>query len=174
MTAQQNIFRKVTLRLSSLLLLCMLSGPADAQLKQFLILEKPGTKKRMRYYVGDEIIFKLNGKKDVYEAVIVGFSDSAFYVGNWTPVAIGDVEAIINRDKVPGVHGLAKSALYAIPVFFVFSAGNNLFNTGRTPIIDPEVYTLSGIFAGIGLAGYMYKGRRYRLKNRWRLVVVNH
>lgn len=155
-------------------MLCVLSGSADAQLKQFLILEKPGTKKRMRYYAGDDIIFKLYDEKTIYEAVIVGFSDSSFYVGNWTPIAIGDVEAIINRDKVPGIHGLAKTAFFTIPVFFVLSAGNNLFNTGRTPIIDPEIYMLSGVFAGLGVAGYLYKGRRYRLQNRWRLVVVNH
>lgn len=150
-------------------------APAQQSYMQpFLLLEKPGTKKRMRYYVGDDIIFKLRGEKQIYQSILVGLSDSSIYIGQWTPVKLTEVEAIINRDKVPFFRGLSQKALFTIPVFFVFSAANNTFNTGRRPIIDPEVWTLSGVFGAIGLAGTLYRGRRYRLDNRWRIIVVHH
>jgi hypothetical protein len=145
-----------------------------AQMRPFLLLEKPGTTKRFRYYTGDEIIFKMRSGPDFLEAIIVGFNDSTFFVGNWAPIALSEVEALADRSKVPGVKKISASALGTIPVFFLLSAGNNFFNTDRRPIIDPEIWALSAVFAGIGTAGLFYKGRRYRLDNRWRILVIHH
>lgn len=147
-------------------------GQAETNLEPFLLLEKPGTKKRIRYYIGDEIEFKLKSEKHFHKGVIVQFSDTSFYVNGYAEVPLRTVDALADRSKVEGVHRLAKNTLFVIPVFFVFSAANNLFNTGETPIIDEEVYLLSAVFAGISGMGFLYKGRRYRLKNRWRIIMV--
>lgn len=147
-------------------------GQAETNLDPFLLLEKPGTKKRIRYYIGDEIEFKLKDEKDFHKGTIVQFSDTSFYVNGYAEVPLRTVDALADRSKVKGIHAMAKNSIFIIPAFFLFSAANNLFNTGETPIIDEEVYPLSAVFLGISGAGLLYKGRRYRLKNRWRIIMV--
>lgn len=141
-------------------------------LEPFLLLEKPGTKKRFRYYKGDEIEFKRVDEKDFIKATIVQFSDTSFFVNDYIEVPLSMVSDVADRSRVEGVHKMAANTLLVIPVFFVFSAANNLFNTHDRPIIDEEVYYLSAAFAGLSGLGFLYKGRRYRLKNKWRIIVV--
>ena len=145
---------------------------SETQLEPFLLLEKPGTKSRIRYYIGDEIEFKLKDEKGFHKGTIVQFSDTSFYVNKFAEVPLRAVEALADRSKVNAVRGIAVSAFAVIPVFFVLSAANNIFNTGDTPIIDKEVYPISAVFLGIGGLGMLYKGKRYRLKNKWRIIMV--
>lgn len=146
--------------------------PAYSQLDPFLLLEKPGTKKRIRYYIGDEIEFKLIDEKKFHKSTIVQFSDTSFFVDAFVEIPLREVVALADRSKVEGVHKMATNTLLVIPVFFLFSAANNLFNTGDTPIIGEEVYPLSAVFLGVAGLGYLYNGKRYRLKNRWRIIMV--
>lgn len=142
------------------------------QLEPFLLLEKPGTKKRIRYYTGDEILFKQYDEKDLIKGRIVAFTDSSFFINDYIEVPLRTVKSISDKSKVAGVKGVSMMAISSIPVFFVFSAANNLFNTGERPLIDQEVYTLSGVFLGIGTLGMLYRGKKYRIKNKWRVIVV--
>ena len=158
--------------LGLIVLFLALAIPAQAQLEPFLLLEKPGTKKRIRYYIGDEIEFKLKDEKEFHKSTIVQFSDTSFYVDQFVEIPLRQVGALADRSKVDGVHGMATNTLFVIPTFFLFSAANNLFNTGDTPIISEEVYPLSAVFLGLAGLGYLYKGKRYRLKNRWRIIMV--
>ena len=145
---------------------------AETNLEPFLLLEKPGKKKRIRYYIGDEIEFKLKDEKNFHKGTIVQFSDTSFYVNDFAEIPLRTVDALADRSKVKGIRAMAINTLYVIPVFFVLSAANNIFNTGDTPIVDEEVYPLSAVFLGIAGAGFLYKGKRYRLKNRWRIIMV--
>jgi len=148
------------------------TNTSETQLEPFLLLEKPATKKRIRYYIGDEIEFKLKNDKGFVKGTIVQFSDTSFYVNNFVEVPLSSVDALADRSKGSAVKGIALSALGAIPMFFVFSAANNIFNTGDRPIIDKEVYPVTAVFLGIGTLGLSYKGKRYRLKNKWRIIMV--
>ncbi len=147
---------------------------ACAQMPAFLLLEKPGTSKRYRYYAGDELIFLLEGEKKFHRGIISGIGDSVLVINGSTPVSIKEIAAIRDESKVRTVRGLAITALSTIPVWFFLSFTQNLFNTGRRPLIDPEVYTYSGIATGLALPGFLYKGRRYRLERRWRLLIIRH
>lgn len=163
----------------ALLVLCNTSVfaqniPTDANgdLRPFLLLEKPGTKHRIRYYIGDEIEFKIKDEKNFQKAKIVQFSDTSFYVNEYVEVPLRSVSDLADRSRVESIHRMSANTLLVIPVFFIFSAANNLFNTGNTPVIDKEVYPLSAVFVGISGLGFLYKGKRYRLKNRWRIIMV--
>lgn len=145
-----------------------------SQLDPFLLLEKPGKGNRIRYYIGDEVEFKRWDEENFYKGTIVQFSDTSFFVDKMIEVPLREVEALADRSKVAGVRRLSRAAFLVIPVFFIFSAANNAFNTGNSPLVSEEVYPLSAVFAGIGALGYLYKGRRYRLKNKWRIIMVIH
>src|SRR5690606_23972465 len=111
-------------------------------------------------------------EKNFHKGTIVQFSDTSFYVNDFAEIPLRTVDALADRSKVKGIRAMAINTLYVIPVFFVLSAANNIFNTGDTPIVDEEVYPLSAVFLGIAGAGFLYKGKRYRLKNRWRIIMV--
>jgi len=162
------------LRRTTAVLLALLPLICTAQLQPFLLLEKPGTNNRIRYYAGNEISFKLRDQPDFNHGHISGFRDTLFYIGQRTPILLKDVEAVADRSMVPGVRKWSKGVLMVIPTFFVLSAANNIFNTGRSPVIDREVWGLSAVFGVIGGSGMLYNGRKYRLKNRWRLIVADH
>lgn len=169
MHTRRHIFLLV---LASLLL--GIHAESMAQLQPFLLMEVPGTKHRKRYYVGDEIAFRPQEQKEFNSGIIVALSDTSFFVNQRTEVPVKDVVSVIDRSRVHAIHAVGRGALYTIPTFFLFSAANNAFNTGRTPLIDQEVYYLAGAFAIIGGSFLLYKGKKYNTKGRWRLIVVNH
>ncbi len=138
------------------------------------MLEKAGTKHRIRYYVGDPITFRPRFQKNFNEATLVKLSDSSFYVNQYTEFILTDVDALLDRSKVKSFRNMGKGIFLAIPAMFLFSAANNAFNTGRSPLIDKEVYAIAGVFAAIGGACYLYKGKRYNMDGRWRIIVVDH
>lgn len=164
--------KPLIIKLPVFLILVLSSITTFGQLEPFLLLEKPGTKKRIRFYVGDKILFKQYDEKELIKGRIVAFTDSSFFINEHIEVPLRTVKSISDKSKVAGVRGMSMMAISSIPVFFVFSAANNIFNTGDRPIIDQEVYTLSGVFLGIGTLGMLYKGKKYRLKNKWRIIVV--
>lgn len=171
-----NRLRKGANLFGAVALLLLVASPqvCFSQLDPFLLLEKPGTGNRIRYFIGDEIEFKRWDDQDFTKAGIVQFTDTSFILEGAREIKIREVEALADRSKVQTVRSITTNAFFAIPVMVLFSAANNTFNTGETPVVDREVYPLSAIFAGIGALGFLYKGRKYRLKNKWRLIMVRH
>lgn len=175
-------FRKILrLVLAAMTLTLFATSPSTAQVPEeparmepFLLLEKPGTTKRFRYFVGDEITLKLKEEKDFRVTTVIGFTDTSFFITDNINIALDEVEALADRSKVKGVKKLAITSFTVVPTVFLLSAANNLFNTGRRPLIGSEVYGVSGVFAGLGALGMLYNGRRYRLHNKWRIIVVAH
>ncbi len=163
-----------TIKLLLLLLGLCIGIQSFGQMEPFLLLEKPGTKNRIRYYVGDPITFRPRYQKNFNEATLASFSDSSFFVNQQVEFLLHDIDALADRSKVQSVHKIGVGTLLAIPAMFLFSAANNAFNTGRTPIVDREVYTLAGVFAVIGGACMLYKGKKYNTDGRWRIIVVHH
>ncbi|HKL39092.1 MAG TPA: hypothetical protein VJ894_00345, partial [Cryomorphaceae bacterium] len=76
----------------------------------------------------------------------------------------------------PGViRGIGSMAFYAIPPIIVFDALNNIFNTGRTPVVSEEAWLISGIFGSISVVSWMMpQNKKYKLKNKWRLIPIIH
>jgi len=161
-------------KIFGLVLLTFLTATTFAQLDPFLLLEKPGKGKRIRYFVGDEIEFKKWDEKQFFKGTIVEFSDSSFFVNDMTEVKLHEVEALADRSSVEGVRRITTKSFLVIPAIFLFSIADNTFNTGEYPLVSEEVYPVSAVFAGIGILGLLYKGRRYRLKNKWRIIMVRH
>ncbi|SRR6056297_1180688 len=171
-----NLFRREIKLIGAAGILLLLASAQDClgQLNPFLLLEKPGTGNRIRYFIGDEIEFKRWDDSDFTKAGIVQLTDTSFIIDGAREIKIREVEALADRSKVKTVRNITTNAFFAIPVMVLFSAANNTFNTGETPVVDREVYPLSAVFAGIGALGFLYKGRKYRLKNKWRLIMVRH
>jgi hypothetical protein len=146
-----------------------------AQLEPFLLLEKPGKiKSRIRFYVGDEIKWSFIDEKTFNTGVIKMISDSSFTTGQGVSVRIDEMDAIA-LEKGGTVKNIGKGAFYAIPPMILFSAANNAFNTGRSPLVDEEVWWISGIFLGITGISYLIPDEKKRnLESKWRIIPIIH
>ena len=146
-----------------------------AQMEPFLLLEKPGKKKsRMRFYAGDEVLWRFKEDKTTYSAVIASIGDSSFTTTEALIVPFLEIESIL-IPKGSGLKAVGINAFWAIPPMVVFSAANNLFNTGRTPVIDEEVWYISGVFACItGMFYLLPEQKKNSLGNKWRLIPIIH
>ena len=158
-----------------LLGLVLLSLTSSAQMDPFLLLEKPGnTDSRIRFYPGGEISWKFFEDKTVYNSVIMLINDSSFVTEKALTVPYSEVEMII-LPKPGVIRGIGSMAFYAIPPIIVFDALNNIFNTGRTPVVSEEAWLISGIFGSISVVSWMMpQNKKYKLKNKWRLIPIIH
>ena len=157
------------------ILFLFFSFNAFSQMKPFLLLEKPGKiKSRVRFYVGDEIKWRYSDGDQTNTGIIKSISDSMFTTTKGISVRLEEVGAIA-RDKGGGLKAIGVRAFYAIPPMILFSAANNAFNTGRTPLVDEEVWWISGIFLGITGIGYLIPDmKKHNLNSKWRLIPVIH
>ena len=85
-----------------------------------------------------------------------------------------EVEMII-LPKRGVVRGIGSMAFYAIPPIIVLDALNNIFNTGRTPVVSEEALLISGVFGAITVVSWMMPtSKKYKLENKWRLIPIIH
>ncbi len=146
-----------------------------AQMDPFLLLEKPGKQKsRVRYYPGDEIYWKFKEDKITYNAVIAVISDSSFTTDQALIVPYSEVDVVL-IPKGGGLKAVGINAFWAIPPMIVLSAANNAFNTGRSPLVDEEVWYISAVFASIsGIFFLLPDEKSRRLENKWRIIPIIH
>ncbi len=152
-----------------------LTSMAFGQMEPFLLLEKPGNmNSRERFYVGNEIRWTFHDEKTVNVAVIASLSDSSFTTTDAITIWLHEIDEI-HIPKGGGVKKFSAKAFYAIPPMILFSAANNAFNTGRTPLVDEEVWWISGIFAGISALSYLIPdSKKMQMDKRWRLIAIIH
>jgi len=152
---------------------CVLS--CFGQLEPFLLLEKPGkTNTRVRFYVGDQIQWSYSNEKHFNSGIISLISDSSFTTTEAITVRLQEIDGIA-LEKGGGLKKVGTNAYLAIPPMIVFSAANNIFNTGRSPVVDEEVWWISGIFLGITGLSYLIPDEKKRnLESKWRIISVIH
>ena len=144
-------------------------------MEPFLLLEKPGKQNsRIRFYAGDEVHWRFKEDKTTYNAIIGSIGDSSFTTTEALIVPLLEIETIL-IPKGGGLKAVGINAFWAIPPMIVFSAANNLFNTGRTPIVDEEVWYVSAVFASItGIFYLIPEQKKNNLGNKWRLIPIIH
>ncbi len=132
----------------------------------YLALDKPRGKKRIRYYAGNEIFFRMKGESFTRKATILEIKPGIFII-NEGEVSINDVHSItIHRKRTP----FFRSALTYIPVagvaYFLMDSLNPA-NTGREGFYPNQgTYMVGGGLLGLGIALHLLKKRTYRIGER--------
>ena len=81
-----------------LLLLVLIFSCELVYSQDFLLLSRPGKKKRFKYYAGDELVFQLNRENHFNRAKIVGLTSDSVYFQN-TGIKITEIQKVDIRDK---------------------------------------------------------------------------
>lgn len=168
----QITFRKLILFIA----LIFIAGSALSQ--NYLTVRSQNRPKRFRFDYGDYIGVKLEGKGKIYQGELQGFTDSTIYIaGSLTShvIRLDEIRVVKDYRWKNFTETVARSALYTIPFFLI---GETL--TGSSPsgegaykgLIARPGYFLSVIYGGFAAILYPIKGRRFRIGNRWKLLVI--
>lgn len=134
-----------------------------SQDQRYLVLDKPGHIKRLRYYAGDDLIFKLKGDKMKYKDIIEAIGDSSIRIKG-TDIPIKDIRAVIRYKE----GGMLDQAIYILPragiVYFLADTFNPVF-LGGDPGISRSGIVIGSSFVATGLLLKLAKKRTYRINN---------
>lgn len=146
--------------------------PIDALEKEkfFLALDKPGVVKRVRYYVGDEIIFYMGG--DRWQEEIVGIKKDTIVVTQAGKVAIKNIEAVV----VPSRSWFLNQGAFVFPVagvgYFLMDTLNPRNYENGNDRITPENVTISSSLVGAGILCRIFRKKKYKINQRHLLKTI--
>lgn len=116
----------------------------DLPMPRFLALEKRGATKRIRYFVGDEIEFKLKGESVLYKPIIEQVLDSAITV-NGTQVYFTDISAVKIYRKKPFLSLISRFVLIGGVGYLAIDLINNRFNVYNRTLITSAAFVAPGL-----------------------------
>lgn len=156
-------------RISVLFLLFCIAAECVGQ-EKYLVLDKPGRIKRLRYYAGDEVIFKLKGDKTTYSTIIQSVGDSTIKVRD-TDIPIKDIRAIIRHNENGFLYQAARILPKAGILYFLGDTFNPIFRGEKPNVSRSGVIIGSSLFIG-GNALRLFKKRTFRINNYRTLKVL--
>ncbi len=139
------------------LLIIFVATSFSAQSQDLVVIEKPGTSKRIRYQLNDEIVFRLKDTAALFRGPIQKIEDSLFIV-NGTRFYYNQVSKVRNRKPYRFQRATAFTLLNgtvsiaAIQVVYGLAAS-------QYPLIDKTMRILLSSTASI--SGILYASRRY-------------
>ncbi|HEX9648998.1 MAG TPA: hypothetical protein VGA21_00440 [Cyclobacteriaceae bacterium] len=147
----------------------------EAIAQKYLVLEKLGTRKRMEYYIGSEINYRLNGEDffrtgtiaDLADSIIV-FDYAFFPIENINAININDT-----RTRRISARGYPVTLIVAGVVLFLGDLFNETVVSGNEASLNKGVTIASGALAGTGFLLMFVKSDIKKLTKNWRLRVVD-
>ena len=115
--------------------------------ENYLVMDKPGRIKRIRYYTGDEIIFKLKGDKTTYSTILQAVGDSSIKVRD-TNIPVKDIRSIIRHSENGFLYQVARILPKAGILYFVADTFNPIFRGEKPSISRSGIIVGGSLFAG--------------------------
>jgi len=139
--------------------------------QQFLLLEKAGTFKNYKFFIGDEISFILTKDGRRIDGEITRIADSTFVVNNQEEFGVGDVKSVVKSRFFFSFFGYG--AMIGGAFYLSLDAINRAIN-GDSPVVTAETAVIGGAMIGGGWLLSQFRERNIRVgKNmRWRLRVM--
>ncbi len=142
-------------RFSLLLFWASLSLFANGQ--DYVVLEKPGTTKRIRYAINDEITFRLKDTATIIKGSIQNIGDSVFVV-NGQPFQYSHISKVRTRKQYRFQNTVAETLLGGIPSLALVQVVYGVA-ASQYPLIDRGMRIVMS--SGMGLAGILLVSQRY-------------
>ena len=143
--------------------------------QKYLVLEKLGTRKRIEYFIGSEINYRLNGENFFRTGTIVDLEDSVI-VFDYAFFSIGNINAVNIKDSRSGrisARGYPVTLMVAGVVLFLGDLFNETVVSGNEASLNNGVTIASGALVGTGFLLMFVKSDIKKLTRNWRLRVVD-
>lgn len=155
---------------SILMAILLFSTLQIASAQKFLALDKPaGREKRLRFFEGDRLTFRLKNDPTRYSGIITHLEDQSLYIGD-TRVLLSDIDAITIRNRYKD-SGILNSAPFILPLAgLIYFAADGL-NPGSK--ISSGTYIVSGSLIGTGVIIKLFQKKTYRIDGTRRLKIID-
>lgn len=159
------------MKISYLLLFFFFFSVLPTQAQKVLQMEKRGKVKTKKYYLGEELTFKLKGDKDWYTDVMIDIKvEEEIIVFSERFVKVSDIKTIKSYKNARFANRTEKS-LYS------FGAAWLLFSLGGTLVGEPLndlTWKVPAASVGLGfLIKKLFYTRKYRIGKKRRLRVLD-
>ena len=151
------------------ILLVLLIQTVDAQ--KVILLQKPGYTKRFLYTAGDKIIVRLGDPEFGVSGEITFIDDSSCTINQNYTFQLSKVREV--TIKRPFLSSAWRMMFLAGGVYAAGSMFNHAIN-GEKPLIDNTVPVVSGSFIALGITSYLMRNKHCKMKNGWRLKVLDY
>jgi hypothetical protein len=131
--------------------------------EKYLVLDKPGRIKRIRYYTGDEIMFRLRGDKTTYSNIIQAIGDSTIKVRD-TDVSIREIHSIIRYSDNGFLYQIARILPKAGMLYFLADTFNPIFR-GEKPDISRSGVVVGSTLIATGYTIRLFRKRTLKINN---------
>ena len=137
------------------------------QAQNFVLLEKEGTTKRIKFQVGDQMRFKLHGSDTLYDEQISAIFDSAVAFGNFQ-VNYADIKQVWISKTYFWSSYLKKFSILVGVGYLGLDVFNRTINHDK-PILSQSAKTVLVTSAAIATVTHLCERRWFRVKGKNRI-----
>jgi hypothetical protein len=151
------------------LIFCLCSLVLISQ--QIFLLERPGTIKNHKYFVGDKIKIQAHDPDTVIKGRITSMQDSSIIINYATEIFISRIDYVIRTRY--GFNLLQRIFLTAGFSYVLIATFNGLINND-SPVIDQQTLIISGSIIAAGILLTPLTSRKHKTDNKkWRVKVLD-
>jgi hypothetical protein len=143
--------------------------PDSLAQENYLVLDKPGRIKRIRYYTGDEIIFRLKGDKTKYSTILQAIGDSTIRVRD-TDIPVKDIRSVTRYSENGFLYQIARILPKAGILYFAADTFNPIFRGEKPSVSRSGVIVGGSLFVG-GQALKLFRKRTFKV-NSYRTLKI--
>ncbi len=159
-------------KISLLILFFLIYGKCLGQ--KYLVFDKPGLVKRVRFYPNENLIFRANNSKTFIEDRIVDFNDNTILFENTLSINVDSIQYI--RVKSNTTFSKFRSVLSSVMItggagYLIIDAFNNGIN--NSDIFDQKSVNASAILVLAGMLIKPWKHRKHKIGNNKRLYIID-
>ncbi len=124
--------------------------------QNFLLLEKEGSTKRIKFQVGDQLKFKVHNSDTIFEDQISAVFDSAVAFGNFQ-VPFSDIKQVWIRKERFWPNVVKGLAMLGGPAYFTLDIFNRSVNHDKPVLSQSAVKVLAASAAIVGVIHFTEK-----------------
>ncbi|QNL21518.1 hypothetical protein HZR84_06075 [Hyphobacterium sp. CCMP332] len=142
--------------------------------QEYLVFDKPGLVKRVRFYPNDNLVFKANNSRSFIKDRIVDFNDNTILFENTLAINVDSIQYI--RVKSNTTFSKFRSVLSSVMItggagYLIIDSFNNGIN--NSDILDQKSINASAILVIAGFIIKPWKHRKHKIRNNKRLYIIN-
>lgn len=142
--------------------------------QQYLVFDKPGLVKRVRFYPDDILIFKTSQSDNYIRDQIISFDGQNIFFQNTASVNVDSIKSIKvgNYSSFSKVRAVISNVLITAGIgYLIIDSFNNGIN--NNDIFDRKSLNTSAILFLTGVLIKPWKNRRHKIGNNKRLYIID-
>jgi hypothetical protein len=141
-----------------------------ASAQQYLVLQKTGTVKNIKYQAGNDISLQVARGDLIYSGTISHIKDSSFVLNSLNEIFLDEVTTVFRQRRFVKV--LSKTLLYAGLGYVALEGVNGVIND-YSPVISKNTIIAGSVMVGTGLLLKPFYTRKFDTQEKYVLKILD-